>query len=228
MSTEKITLPTQPLARRFVRYALSFGVSVGVGMAPFLGKIKIPGFEALLELFPAQLQGVLIPLSAFLMGLVALAIQFYHSERIATGNLRKYFKLGFAAMLAGFFLFVILYKLFVIRVPFAGGERVAAVVVTPTRLSMCGCDPRLTNYDCIRTLSFDPAAQATCWGGEALEIRELSLMIPYLLLTSGFGALIGLLILKEDNQRFQRRVRRRDRKPPSTRPHTKKDGRAAA
>lgn len=211
-------LPTQPLSRRFVRYVLSFGVSVGVGMAPFLGKVKVPGFEALLELFPRQLQGVLIPLSAFLMGLVALAIQFYHGEIIAAGRLRKYFRMGFIAMLTGLFLFLVLYKLFVIRVPLAGGESYAAVVVTPTRLETCGCLPRLTDHDCVRTLSFDPAGLATCWGGEALEVRELSLMIPYLLLTSGFGALIGLLILKEDRRGSVRPARPAKRLPRAPRP----------
>ncbi|HWM89541.1 MAG TPA: hypothetical protein VN493_02110 [Thermoanaerobaculia bacterium] len=211
MSAQGSAIPSLPMPRRFVRYVLSFGISVGIGMAPFLGKIKVPGFEALLELFPRQLQGVLIPLSAFLMGLVALAIQFYHSEKIAAGSLRRYFRMGFIAMVLGFFLFVVLHRLFVIRVPLGRGESHAAVVVTPTRLETCGCERRLTNYDCVRTLSFDPAALATCWGGEAQQVRELSLMIPYLLLTSGFGALIGLLVLKEDTP--AKRKQRRSRKP---------------
>ena len=196
MTAKDIDLPSQPMSRRFVRYVLSFGVSVGVGMAPFLGKVKIPGFDALLGLFPVQLQGILIPLSAFLMGLVALALQFQHTDKIAVVRLRRYFRTGLIAMVLGLFLFLILYSLFVIRVPVKGGESYAAVVVNPSRLASCGCKSA-DDYACAQELSFNPVALATCWGGEAQRIRELSLMIPYLLLTSGFGALIGLLILKE-------------------------------
>lgn len=214
MTAKDLSMPSQPVARRFVRYLLSFGVSVGIGLAPFLGKLDIPGFEPLLGLFPQQLQGVLIPLSAFLMGLVALAVQFYHSNRIAAGSLRKYFRAGFIAIVAGFFLFVVLYQLFVIRVPIAGGASYGAVVVNPARLATCGCGAGDSDYDCVKKLSFDAAALATCWGGEAQKVRELALMIPYLLLTSGFGALIGLLILREDGA-AQRRPRRR-KKPAAT------------
>jgi hypothetical protein len=211
MTTQSAALPSRPLPRRFARYVLSFGVSVGVGLAPFLGKVKVPGFDALLEVLPQQLQTTIIPLSAFLMGLVAVAIQFYLNERIGAGNLRRYFQAGFIAMVLSFFMFVVLYRLFVVRVTFDKGRSSTAVVVTPSRLEGCGCLNPLTkkplsDYDCVRTLSFDPGAHASCWGGTALKARELSLMIPYLFLTSGFGGLIGLLILKEERQR-QRKVR---------------------
>lgn len=200
MTARDIDVAATPVARKFIRYLISFGVSVGVGLAPFLGKIKVPGFEALLELFPRQLQGTLIPLSAFLMGLVALGIQFVHTEKVAARRIRKYFRAGFIAIVLGFFLFVVLYKLFVIRVPIAGGASYAAVVVTPSRLPGCGCDPKLSDPECALRLSLNPVTLSSCWGGSSMAAVELSLMIPYLLLTSGFGALIGLLILKEGRQ----------------------------
>ena len=206
MTGKDLRVASTPVARRFVRYLLSFGVSVGIGLAPFLGKVKVPGFEALLELFPRQLQGTLIPLSAFLMGLVALGIQFLHSEKVAATRIRKYFRMGFVALVLGFFLFVVLYRLFVIRVPVAGGASHAAVTVTPDRLPGCGCDPKLSDHECARSLSLHPVALASCWGGGSLAAVELSLMISYLLLTSGFGVLIGLLILKEDVARRARRA----------------------
>jgi hypothetical protein len=219
MTAKDIDVPAAPVARKFVRYVISFGVSVGIGLAPFLGKVKVPGFSALLELFPLQIQGVLVPLSAFLMGLVALAVQFYYSEKVAAGSLRKYFRAGFIAIVLGFFLFVILYKLFVIRVPIAGGESYAAVVVNPDRLRRtCKCPESDTDYDCVKKLSLHPAALATCWGGEAQDVRELALMVPYLLLTAGFGALIGLLILKEDRQGAVKPARPARKPPKAPRP----------
>lgn len=222
MTAQAVEIPSEPLSRRFVRYVLSFGVSVGVGLAPFLGKIKVPGFEALLELFPRQLQGTLIPLSAFLMGLVAVAIQFYSREKVAAVSIRRYFRAGFIAIVLGFFLFVVFYKLFVIKVPLDGGASHAAVVVTASRLPSCKCEKTSSDLECAERLTVNPAALATCWGGTALELRELSLMISYLLLTSGFGALIGLLILQEESQRLRRSAQRARAAPPKRTPRPKK------
>ena len=58
-----------PIARRYVSYVVGFGVALGIGLAPFLGKVA--GVDALLNLFPRSLHGSLIPLSAFLMGFIA-------------------------------------------------------------------------------------------------------------------------------------------------------------
>lgn len=207
MSTKDTSLPSQPVPRRFVRYILGFGVSVGVGLAPFLGKIKVPGFSALLEVLPVQLQSVLVPFSAFLMGLVALAVQFYYREKVSARTIRRYFRAGFVAIVLGFFMFVVLYRLFVIRVPIDEGRSHTAFVVSATRLAGCRCEDSDTDLECVKAVTFDPAALATCWGGASLELRELSLMVSYLLLTSGFGALIGLLIVQEEVQRLRRVAR---------------------
>src|SRR4051812_25046827 len=78
MTREQQTFsPPTPLAKRFVRSVLGFGVGVGLGLAPFLGKLGVPGFSALLSLFPEALSAFLIPVSAFLMGMLAAVTQFY-------------------------------------------------------------------------------------------------------------------------------------------------------
>jgi len=181
-------------SRTFVRYVVGFSVGVGIGLAPFLGKVKVPGFEALISLFPRQLQNTLLPLAAFLMGVIAVAVQFYAGSHLHPDRLGRYFGIGLVVMLSGFFLFAILCMLFVRQIPLREGEH-AALILTPERLPGCSCG-NLPDALCVQKLSFNRAMLETCWGGPALKAREVSLEISYLLLTGGFGALIGLLLLR--------------------------------
>src|SRR4051812_30870916 len=87
MSVQPIQPPTS-MAQRFVRYGLGFFVGVAIGMAPFLGEVNVPVFRALLSVMPFQLWSDLIPLSAFLMGIIAVAVQFYAAER-TSAQVRK-------------------------------------------------------------------------------------------------------------------------------------------
>jgi len=196
-----------PVARRLVLYVCGFGVAAGVGMAPFLGKVKVPGFEAMLQLFPWQLQDVLIPLSSFLMGLVAAGVQFYAGEKVAKPRIRLLFRAGLSAMVLGFLLFIVLYFEFV-RFPSFGNTRSVAVIVSDTRFPSpdpCGCKPATPDEACIQELSLAPEAIDSCWGGPSLRRRKLLLAMSYLCLMGGFAALIGLLVLQVPGQEKQQR-----------------------
>ena len=190
-------LPT-PVSRRLVRYVVGFGIGVGLGMAPFLG--RVPGMGSLLELFPEEMRRTLIPSSIFLMGLITVAVQFYSAESISRAALRRRFSIALIALLSGFFLFLGLYAGFVEtsgKVP---------VVLGTSRLPGCGCNAaRLSDSECVANLSYDPRAIDSCWGNRRLV--RLFLGISYLLLTGGFAALIGLLLLQEDRRRAKRKRR---------------------
>lgn len=202
--SETAPRPPSALARRFVRYVAGFGVGVALGLAPFLGVVEVPGFSALLRLFPADLARSLIPLSAFLMGVVAVAVQFYSGERIAARAFRRRFFVTLVLLLVGFLLLVVLYALFVRDVPVAGGKSNLAFVIGWQRLPSCDCDAELSDLQCLKELSADPAAIGSCWGRQ-LVVGRLALTLGYLLVTGGFGALVGLLLLAEERRRRARR-----------------------
>src|SRR5882672_2930175 len=99
-------MPT-PLAQKFVRWLLGFGVSVSIGLSPYLGKTGIPGFSPLLSLFPLNVPEVAIPLSAFLMGVVAVVVQWLGNRRLSAQWLNKMFKRWLLVTLISFSLLLV-------------------------------------------------------------------------------------------------------------------------
>jgi hypothetical protein len=201
MSPRSVVGAPPSLAGPFVRYIRSFGVTVAIGLAPFLGKVKVPLFDSLLEVVPFQLQNDLIPLSAFLMGLIAVALEFYAGEEIASGRIRSLFRVGLAALVLGLVLFTTLSSWFVVRGQFIGQS--VGVVVADKRLPSpgCGCPPEITDRACIKRLSLNEEALDSCWGGTSLQLRKLSLRLTYLFLTGGFASLTALLLIQRENRR---------------------------
>lgn len=214
MSDDETIAPPTPIARRFVRLVAGFGVGVAVGLAPFLGKVDVPGFQALLTLYPQSLRDPLITLSAFLMGVVAVGVQFYAGERISRADLRRRFKLGLGVLAGGLAALTVLWVLFVVRVP-TSGEAFSSIVAG-ARLPTCDCGG-LTDLQCIRSLSADPEALSTCWGGPAYKSVQLAFIASYLVLTGGFGVIIGLLLLQERARRERARRRGSKSSAPATR-----------
>jgi len=204
---DKIPLPR--IARRYIWYIVSFGVSVGIGVAPFLGLKKVPGFQALLDLFPMQLQEILIPASMFLMGLVGVVVHFYAGQGIKMKVLNRFFLSGFAALLVTLLIFLRIYMAFVVRVESKAMGRTIAVLVGTSYDKNCDCYKRnLKRKECIKWLSFDDSLIEACWEENQIQQSGYWLAIPYLALMGGFGGLIGLVIRREE-------LRREKRKKPS-------------
>jgi hypothetical protein len=222
MVTNGTIPPPTPLARRFVRSVLGFGVGIGLGLAPFLGKVV--GIDALLNLYPEEMHASLIPLSAFLMGIVAAAVQYYAGEGISRTHLRLWFRRSLIGLLCGFFLFIILYTALVEQV---SSRNTPLVIPWSDRLATCGCPPTLSNLQCIKQITIAPEALASCWGSGPLKWSRLLLSVSYLLVIGGFGALIGLLLLREEG-REKRKPRSTGRRKPAPRPAaTRKTGPSA-
>lgn len=208
---ERSPAPPTPLARRYVRYVLGFGVGVAVGMAPFLGLLDVPLFAPLLSMFPDSLRMTAVPLSSFVMGLVAVGVQFAAGERVPRRRIRRWFAVTFVAILAGVVAVAVLYTELVRVVPGVGAVEGEGTLYVPvvTGLSRpipplpgCGCEPRQDDVECIREIGF--ANIDKCWGRQVRR-SELVLTLSYLFLTGAFGALIGLLLLQERARETGRR-----------------------
>ena len=214
--TEKMALTSLP--RRFVRHVLNFFVGLGIGLAPFLGTKNIPGFKALISVMPFQIQSELITLSAFLMGLIVVAVQFYSAERISRPVLVKRFGLALAAMGVGFALFYLLRNEFTVDVERGSTTVTVLIGSTPKKTAHCGCpNPADEPEACIKTLSFRAEAIAACWDYREIRRRGELLGFSYLLLTGGVALLIGFVLLQEEA--------RRQAKKKMARPSSKKGGR---
>lgn len=190
--------PPTPAAERLVRYIVGFGVGIGVGLAPFLGQMDIPLFSPLLELYPVSLRPTLIPLSAFLMGVVAVAVEFYGWAKPSRASHRAAFKRTLQFTLIALVLLCIGYFFLVVTVPVPAVDGSIAFVVGASRKSSCPCPSELSDGDCIKWLSFDPSAVAGCWGDFGVRLSQLLLSLSYLLVTGGFGALVGLMLLRKN------------------------------
>src|SRR5581483_10059080 len=161
MTDEERAIPTPQaptaLTRRWVRYVVGFSAGVAVGLAPFLGVLKVPLFTPLLALYPVTLQTRLIPLSGAVMGLAAVTIQWYGAERLSHKWLRRSFLTFLAGAGFALTLLLIMRAAFVVDVPIQGGDQQAAFVVGWNRLPTCPC-AESSDPLCIRnTLTLNPA-----------------------------------------------------------------------
>lgn len=193
--TTKPTSPP-PVARRWVRAMLGLGVGVAVGLAPLLGKTHVPGFTALLDLYPESLRETAIPIASLLMGIVAASVQFYFRPGKRTRSGRWFAAIGVLAVVALLALTQI-YAESVTIVTYEGGRlRVPYVTGFGERPQACiKCPSGVSNEECINGLP-TPALVTTCFGESRTRHAEEALLYSYLGVMLFFGALVGFLILK--------------------------------
>lgn len=189
--------PPPPLARKLWRSILAFGVSFAVGLAPYLGRVRIPGFTPLLSLIPNSIQDTAIPISAAVMGTVAVAIQWSGFDKNSPVWLNKWFKRTMLLFLFGALAITLLHIFVVTKVQFLGGKDAESFVVGFVRPNKPPCTEEISDAECIKYLTFDLARIESFWGDRQVKIAKTSLVITYLILTSSFGVLVGLLLLKQ-------------------------------
>lgn len=205
--------PPTPLARQFVRLLVGFGIGVGVGTAPFLGTVDVPLFEQLVEVFPDAGRNRLFALGAFAMGVVAVAVQFYAGESSSRQRVRRLFSRTLALIVVALVALGVLVVKFVEQMDIMDGEMASFAIAGDRRPeTICPCDPVVSNQECLASLTADQALIDRCWSADATENVHLALLASYLLLTSGFGGLIGLLLLQRVAKQ-QAATRKRSRAP---------------
>jgi hypothetical protein len=192
--------PATPLARKFVRYLVGFGVGVGVGLAPYLGIVKVPLFRSLLSLIPDSIQDTVIPLSAALMGTLAVAIQWYAGESVTRQALRKMFTRTLIVAVTTFVVLTIIHTLVVVTIPRTNDDALS-VIVGFSRPPSEQCPPSVSDAACVKRITIDPAEIESLWGDRQIKIARLSLMFAYFVFTGSFGTLVGLIVLREAKKR---------------------------
>jgi hypothetical protein len=189
--------PPPPLVRRWVRYMVGFAVGTALGLAPYLGTLDVPLFRPLLTLYPITLQHSLIPLSSAIMGLMAVAIQWYGDEHLTHRRLRRWFHVTLASAVAGILALMLARAAFVVDVPIEGGAEHVAFAVGWNRLPTCICRESADALCIAQTLTLNPAQVESCWGSRSVRVAEVLLQINYLLVIASFGVLTGLVLLRD-------------------------------
>ena len=176
-----------PFAVRRWRYLIGFIGSVVLGVASHL---------PLRDLVPQDAQ-IAIPFSAALMGVVAVCIEFFGFQELSSRWLRRWFKRDLVLVLVGFTLFTLVYTRTVQRVDTRGGKASSRILVGFTRPDKFPCTRDVSDAECIGNLTLDPSKISSFWGDQRIRFAEFALVMSYALFTSGFGLLVGLVVLAE-------------------------------
>lgn len=203
-----------PFVKRLVQYVVSFGVAFVAGLSPFLGKRGVPGFSALISIYPVDVQDWVIPVSGLLMGMIAVVIKVLHNGRPSARKLNRWFARTVLVFGVAFVAMLVLYVLWVTRVemtvtgPNGTVDRSSLAVVTGARevpaqppRSPCTCVERQSASQCVEAVSVNPANVRACFGEQRVALATLALAAVYLALTGTFVAAVGLLLLLDGARR---------------------------
>jgi hypothetical protein len=196
--------PPPSLTRSWIRLLLGFTVSVAIGLAPYLGRVKVPLFDSLLTLIPDSIQNTVLPLSAALMGIVAVVVQWYGGARLSQGWLDRYFKLTLVIVVLSFVALFVVHTFVVVKVEYLGGKGSKTFLVGFVRPDGEPCTSKMSDPECIKHLTLDDAAVESYWGSGQVRLSRLALIAPYLIFTGMFGMLVGLLLLRDQMLQAQR------------------------
>ncbi|MEG9438605.1 hypothetical protein JAO29_20885 [Edaphobacter sp. HDX4] len=196
-NSELTVKPRLPhLASDWLRYLLGFSVSVGVGLAPYLGLVGVPLFTPLLSLIPQTLQQIAIPISIASMGIVAVFVQWKKRDSSSPVEFRR----AASAAIFTLVLFITIEVMAVahIEVP-AVGQTVSFAVgfSSPQRPP---CENRSRESCIADRLGFDQTVIDSYFGDTQTSLTRLALVLAYIGFMSSFGWMVGLLLLR-DRQR---------------------------
>lgn len=205
--TPAIEAPSQPAAD-LARRILGFGVWFAIGLAPFLGRAKVPLFTAVIEMYPESLQNWVIPLSGLVMGMIAVVVEFAAGEKPRRKQITYSFFAAVLVFLAALIWLIDAYGATVVRLektvarPDGTPEVVAMPIVTgtlevPAGRKNCGCEEGIPAADCLANITLEPKRVARCFDPRVMAAATRKLVLLYLAVTGSFAAAIGLLLLSQ-------------------------------
>jgi hypothetical protein len=188
-----------PLAAQFIRYVLGFSISVGLGLAPYLGKLEVPGFSPMLSLIPDSLQDTAIPLSSAVMGIVTIWVQWHGSVRPGNARLSIWFMRTLKICTIALFVLIAIELLAVVRLDIPAVNRTVAFAIGPIHPHTPPCEI-LGRSECIKyKLSLDESHINSYFGETQANCTKLMLVLTYVIFMSSFGMLIGILMVKQNH-----------------------------
>lgn len=183
-------------ATKWSKALLALMVTIPIGLAPFLGKVGVPGFSALLSLFPESLQNSALTIATMAMGLVAVSVQFFSEEGISAARMRRWF----VTLLILLFLFLIsiayFHNQYVVTIYTGNDARPVSYLVSSTRTPHCPCSVEDSDASCIENIGLQPSRIPLCWADRDIRNSSFILLLNYVFLMAGTGGLIGLLVLR--------------------------------
>jgi hypothetical protein len=207
-------VPLTPLAKKYLKYLLSFFVTLGAGLSPLW--VSGLGFHAMLDVLPRDVQDV-IPWASFLMSITAVAVHFFGSDALKRRRLDQGFKATFVVVFVLLFVLYGVYKSTVIRIHIPGAGGKVSYLIGSTMLPTCECAKRgLQIRECIGfAITANPDDVAACYPLEQVSTRATVLSMLYMLLMFALGMLIGLAVLKEQTHRARKRNQATAREDPA-------------
>jgi len=191
---------TSFLAEHWVQLILGFGVSVAVGLAPYLGKF-IPLFTPMLSILPEAVQPIAIPLSAAAMGIVAVLVQWQFTHTLLPGGQKNWFRRVLLTCVASLLVLAAVETIAVVRVDVPAVNRSVSFAVGPFRPNTPPC-AGLSRADCIKhELSLDEASIDSYFGEGWVNVTKFFLVVVYTIFMSTFGAL-AVMLAREMRLRF--------------------------
>lgn len=206
MNQPSPALPAPPAAtRRWVAALLALAVTVPLSMAPLLGSLKIPGFEALLSLFPHSLQQTALPLASVAMALVAVSVQFFSRESFSGRKLTRAFTVLVSVLFVLLLVLAWRHNQNVVRIEVGQDGGHAAYVVAAQRRTDCPCPANSGDAHCIMRIGLDASRLPLCWPERDIRRNGFVLTLLYVLLMAGLGALVGLLVMVRTQRKGTRK-----------------------
>lgn len=197
-----------PSAAKWVRMIVGFGVSVAVGLSPFLGQLGVPLFAPLLNLIPSSIRTSAVAVSAALMGLTAVWIQWQFYRRPSDDSVPKLFRRAGLVAICSLSLLFVAYSQLVTEVPIRGQKESLYFVTGFSDAKWPQCSG-LSNAQCIgEVTTTDYSRILSCFGERQIKMANLALQIPYFAFLSSFGAMIGALMLSGNSLRHSKQRNR--------------------
>jgi hypothetical protein len=182
-----------PVAVELIRYVLGFSVSVSLGLAPFLGKLDVPGFSPMLSFIPCSLQDLAIPLSSAAMGLVAIGTQWRASMQHRTERIVEKFRRTIQLSIIALAVLTAVEIFGVVQIDVPAVNRTAAFAIGPIHPHRFPCES-LGRAECIHKIGLNENQINGYFGETQVNLTKCILVIAYVTFMSCFGALVGMLI----------------------------------